>query len=162
MAITVLAYIAYYQLANVLPIWIQAYVDLDAGGFAIPIEWFYSIDPLASILSVPLLFALWNRQAAGGPRAVRADEDRDRFVHRGSANLILVAAIARFRPAACRGSGRCSFCAMQGVAFMYFWPTLLALVSRAAPPKDQRDDDGSDLPDLVRRQQSDRPDRHLL
>jgi proton-dependent oligopeptide transporter, POT family len=27
------------------------------------------------------------------------------------------------------------FCAVQGVGFMYFWPTLLALVSRAAPPK---------------------------
>jgi POT family proton-dependent oligopeptide transporter len=27
------------------------------------------------------------------------------------------------------------FCAIQGVGFMYFWPTLLALVSRAAPPK---------------------------
>ena len=27
------------------------------------------------------------------------------------------------------------YCAVQGVAFMYFWPTLLALVSQAAPPK---------------------------
>jgi proton-dependent oligopeptide transporter, POT family len=27
------------------------------------------------------------------------------------------------------------FCAAQGVGFMYFWPTLLALVSRAAPAK---------------------------
>ena len=24
---------------------------------------------------------------------------------------------------------------MQGIAFLYYWPTLLALVSRAAPPK---------------------------
>src|SRR5881275_2597798 len=33
MAITVLAYIAYYQLANVLPIWLQAHADLNAGSF---------------------------------------------------------------------------------------------------------------------------------
>jgi POT family proton-dependent oligopeptide transporter len=27
------------------------------------------------------------------------------------------------------------YCAVQGIAFMYFWPPLLALVSRTAPPK---------------------------
>ena len=26
-------------------------------------------------------------------------------------------------------------CAIQGIAFLYYWPTLLALVSRAAPAK---------------------------
>jgi proton-dependent oligopeptide transporter, POT family len=134
MAITVLAYIAYYQLANVLPIWIQAYVNLDAGGFAVPIEWFYSIDPLASILSVPLLFALWNRQA-------RADREPPALTKiaigsfiSGSAHLILVAAIAA-SPGRVPWIWPVLFCAMQGVAFMFFWPTLLALVSRAAPPR---------------------------
>jgi len=73
MAIVVPAYIAYYQLANVLPVWLQDHANLNAGGFQIPIPWFYSIDPLASILSVPLLFALWNRQArnpGGEPSAL--------------------------------------------------------------------------------------------
>src|SRR5262249_6284934 len=63
MAITVLTYIAYYQLANVLPVWLQEHADLHAGSFEIPIPWFYSIDPLVSILSVPILFALWDWQA---------------------------------------------------------------------------------------------------
>src|SRR6185369_5725227 len=27
------------------------------------------------------------------------------------------------------------FCAVQGIGFMYFWPPLLALVSRCAPPR---------------------------
>src|SRR5689334_4937361 len=51
MAIVVLAYIAYYQLANVHPVWLQQHANLNAGGFEIPIPWFYSIDPLVSMLS---------------------------------------------------------------------------------------------------------------
>jgi POT family proton-dependent oligopeptide transporter len=63
MLIAVFQSIAYYQLANVLPVWLQQHADLDAGGFAIPIPWFSSIDPLASMVSVPFLFRLWRGQA---------------------------------------------------------------------------------------------------
>jgi POT family proton-dependent oligopeptide transporter len=134
MAITVLAYIAYYQLANVLPVWIQAKVDLDAGSFRIPIEWFYSIDPLASIISVPFLFALWNRQAEAGREPNALTKIAIGSFICGSGYFILLVAIAL-------STGRVLwlwpvlFCAVQGVGFMFFWPTLLALVSRAAPPK---------------------------
>jgi proton-dependent oligopeptide transporter, POT family len=134
MAITVLAYIAYYQLANVLPVWIQAHVDLNAGSFRIPIEWFYSIDPLVSILSVPFLFALWNRQARAGREPTALTKIAIGSFLSGSAHFILVAAIA-FSPGQVLWVWPVLFCAVQGVAFMYFWPTLLALVSRAAPAK---------------------------
>jgi POT family proton-dependent oligopeptide transporter len=134
MAVTVLAYIAYYQLANVLPVWIQAHVDLNAGDFAIPIEWFYSIDPLASILSVPFLFALWNRQAQAGREPNALIKIAIGSFISGSAYFILIAAIA-LSPGRVLWIWPVLFCAVQGVAFMYFWPTLLALVSRVAPPK---------------------------
>ena len=52
----------------------------------------------------------------------------------GAANLVLVAAIA-LSPGRVLWVWPVLYCAVQGVAFMYFWPTLLALVSRAAPPK---------------------------
>jgi proton-dependent oligopeptide transporter, POT family len=135
MAMTVLAYVAYYQLANVLPIWLQTHADLNAGGFKIPIPWFYSIDPLVSILSVPFLFALWNWQArtmSGEPPALTKIAI-GAFIS-GGANLILVAAIA-LSAARVLWVWPVLYCAVQGIAFMYFWPTLLALVSRAAPPK---------------------------
>ena len=134
MAITVLAYIAYYQLSNILPVWLQAHADLNAGSFRIPIEWFYSIDPLVSILSVPFLFALWDRQAKAGREPTALAKIAIGSFICGSGYLILIAAIAL-------SSGRILwlwpvlFCAVQGVGFMYFWPTLLALVSRAAPPR---------------------------
>lgn len=135
MAIVVLAYIAYYQLANVHPVWLQQHANLNAGGFEIPIPWFYSIDPLVSMLSVPFLFALWNWQArvSGAEPSPLTKIAIGSFLS-GAANLVLVGAIVL-------SSGRVMwvwpvlYCAVQGVAFMYFWPTLLALVSRAAPPK---------------------------
>jgi POT family proton-dependent oligopeptide transporter len=134
MAITVLAYIAYYQLANVLPVWLQEHADLNAGSFQIPIPWFYSIDPLVSILSVPLLFALWNRQARGGREPSALTKIAIGSFISGSAHLILVAGIL-VSPGRVLWVWPVLFCAAQGVAFMYFWPTLLALVSRAAPAK---------------------------
>ena len=135
MALTVLAYIAYYQLANVLPVWLQEHADLNAAGFAIPIPWFYSIDPLVSILSVPFLFALWDWQArsSGQEPSALTKIAIGSFIS-GSAHLILVVAIA-LSPGRVLWVWPVLFCAAQGVAFMYFWPTLLALVSRAAPAK---------------------------
>jgi POT family proton-dependent oligopeptide transporter len=134
MAITVLAYIAYYQLANVLPVWLQQHADLKAGGFEIPIAWFYSIDPLVSILSVPALFALWSAQARAGREPAALTKIAIGAFISGSAHLILVAAIL-LSPGRVTWIWPVLFCAAQGVGFMYFWPTLLALVSRTAPPK---------------------------
>ncbi len=134
--ITILPHIAYYQLYNVLPVWLEQYANLNVGGFQLPIPWFGSIDPLFSILTLPLLFALWRWQGRG--KGGEPSELRKIAVGGficGGANLILVAAIAAY------GSNKVPwiwpflFCAVQGVGFMYFWPPFLALVSRAAPPK---------------------------
>lgn len=135
MAIVALTYVAYYQLANVHPVWLQQHADLGVGGFQIPIPWFYSIDPLVSMLSVPFLFALWNHQARVRGREPSA---LTKIAIGGflttAANLVLVVAIALSR-ARVAWIWPVLYCAVQGVAFMYFWPTLLALVSKAAPPK---------------------------
>lgn len=135
MVIAVFQSIAYYQLANVLPVWLESYANLDAAGFHIPVPWFQSIDPLFSIFSVPVLFTLWRWQSRhGGEPSELGKIGAGAWLCAG-ANLILVAAIAL------GGSARVSwvwpflYCAVQGVAFIYYWPTLLALVSRAAPAK---------------------------
>src|SRR4051794_17896717 len=135
MAITVLIYISYYQLANVLPVWLQEHADLSVGAFAIPIPWFYSIDPLVSIISVPFLFALWNwqKRSTGHEPSALAKIATGAFITAG-ANLILIGGIA-VSPGRILWLWPVLYCAAQGLAFMYFWPTLLALVSRAAPAK---------------------------
>jgi proton-dependent oligopeptide transporter, POT family len=135
MGISIFQSIGYYQLANVLPVWIQQHVDVTFGSFAIPIPWYQSIDPLFSIIGVPLLFALWRWQARhGGEPSDIAKIGTGAFVCAG-ANLILVAAIVLSDGRQVLAIWPFLFCAVQGIAFLYYWPTLLALVSRAAPPK---------------------------
>jgi POT family proton-dependent oligopeptide transporter len=135
MAITVLPQIAYYQLANVLPVWLEQHANMNAAGFQVPIPWYQSIDPLFSILGLPLLFALWRWQGRG--RGGEPSEVRKIAVGSlicGGANLILVAAIA-LSPGPVRWLWPFLYCAVQGIGFMYFWPPLLSLVSRAAPAR---------------------------
>ena len=135
MVIAVFQSIAYYQLANVMPVWLEQHGDLQAGSFLIPIPWFQSIDPLFSIICVPMLFALWRWQGSHGGEPSELGKIGQGAALCAGANLILVAAIAA------AGSGKVLwvwpflYCAVQGIAFIYYWPTLLALVSRAAPPK---------------------------
>ena len=135
MIIAVFQSVGYYQLANVLPVWLQDHADMNAGGFSIPIPWYQSIDPLFSILFVPVLFGLWRwQQDHGGEPSELGKIGQGAWLCTG-ANLILVVAIAG------AGSHKVSwlwpflYCALQGIAFLYYWPTLLALVSRAAPAK---------------------------
>jgi POT family proton-dependent oligopeptide transporter len=132
-AITVFQFASYYQLFNMFKIWIQEHVDLSVGGFSIPVPWFQSVDSIASVLAVPLLFAIWRWQASrrGEPREMTK-------IGIGAwlaavSYLILVVAIVLspgglihpIWPVLC-GTG-------MGIAFMYQWPTVMALVSRAAP-----------------------------
>jgi POT family proton-dependent oligopeptide transporter len=136
MVITIFPHIAYYQLANVLPVWLEQHADMSAGPFHVPIPWFQSIDPLFSILCLPLLFSLWGWQGRGSgsePSELRKI-GAGAFIC-GGANLILVAAIAAYGTDKVPWMWPFLFCAVQGIGFMYFWPPFLALVSRAAPPK---------------------------
>ena len=134
-AITIFQSTSYYQLYNLFKIWIQEGVDLNVGSFSIPVPWYQSVDAIAAILAVPVLFALWRLQALRhGEPGELAKIGIGAWLAAGS-HLILVAAILLSHgelvhpiwPALCAVG--------MGVAFLYYWPTLLALVSRAAPPR---------------------------
>jgi POT family proton-dependent oligopeptide transporter len=136
MAITILPHIAYYQLANVLPVWLEQHASMSAGGFQVPIPWFQSIDPLFSIIGLPLLFALWRWQGRGtGDEPSELKKIAGGAFICGGANLVLVAAVAAYGSARVPWMWPFLYCAIQGIGFMYFWPPFLSLVSRAAPPK---------------------------
>ena len=130
-AISVFQSIAYYQLANIGLVWIDGHVDRSFFGLRIPVAWFNAVDAFSSIVCVPFLLALWRWQAKrGGEPGEMAKMATGAFLC-AAANLVLVAA--------CLMSDRSPvivpllYEVMQGVAFIYYWPTLLALVSRAAP-----------------------------
>ena len=90
---------------------------------------------IASILALPLLFAIWQWQAThrGEPRELTK-------IGIGAwlaavSYLVLVAAIV-WSPGELVHPIWPALCATgMGVAFIYQWPTTLALVSRAAPAK---------------------------
>jgi POT family proton-dependent oligopeptide transporter len=134
LAIVVFHSTSYFQSFNTAAIWTQDHVDLDLGGFRIPVPWFNAVDPVFSILAVPGVFAVWRWQAGG--RGVEPDDLEKIGMGAwlvASGNLILVAAILAF------GNDRLSpiwpflYFAMMGVSFLFYWPVTLALVSRAAP-----------------------------
>jgi POT family proton-dependent oligopeptide transporter len=130
-AITIFQSIAYYQNTNVGLVWADKFVDLNFFGFHMPTAWFSSIDPFASVICVPPLFALWRWQAARGREPGDIGKIALGAWIAAFANLILVVV--------CLPGGRVSvafpfiYDFLLGIAFLYYWPPLLASVSRAAP-----------------------------
>jgi POT family proton-dependent oligopeptide transporter len=133
--ITIFQSIAFYQIFNVNSIWIQQHVALDLGRFRIPVPWFQSINSLFSIVGVPLVLWIWSRQGSRG----REPNDLAKIGMgawiAAASNLILVAAIFVAGNSLVYPLVPFLYSAGLGISFLYYWPTLLALVSQAAPAK---------------------------
>jgi POT family proton-dependent oligopeptide transporter len=91
--------------------------------------------PQVSIVGVPLVFWIWRRQALR-----RREPDDLAKIGIGAwittaSNLILVAAIIASGSAPVYPLWPFLYSTGLGISFLYYWPTLLALVSRAAPAK---------------------------
>src|SRR5882724_1376531 len=135
MIIAIFESIAFYQLYNVGPIWIQQHVRVEVGSFRIPVPWYQSLISFFSIIGVPLLFWIWRRQAL-------RQREPDELAKIGTGAwlaaacyLILIVAIFVSGDALVNPIWPFLCNALMGIAFLYYWPTLLALVSRAAPAK---------------------------
>ncbi len=135
MALTVFQSIAYFQLFNVNPIWIQQHVAPTVAGFTVPIPWYQASNSLFAIIGVPLVLWIWRLQARRG----REPGDLAR-IGVGSwlaaaSNLILVGAILLAGSGLVHPIWPVLYSFFLGIGFLYYWPTLLALVSRAAPAR---------------------------
>jgi POT family proton-dependent oligopeptide transporter len=135
-ALTILPNIAYPMIWGVGVLWVDGHVSLSTPLGAVPASWFNSVDAFASIVAVPPLVALWQWQARRG----REPGDVAK-IGLGSALTGVSAAILAVGCLFPGADGRIAvywpligFFGM-GVAFLYFWPVLLALISRAAPAK---------------------------
>jgi POT family proton-dependent oligopeptide transporter len=135
MTITIFQATATYQIFNVMPIWIQQHVALDVGGFRIPIPWYQSFFSVASIVGVPLLFWLWRGQALRGREPDALAKIGTGAWITAASNLVLVAASFGSGDAPIHPIWPLLYTAGLGISFLYYWPTLLALVSRAAPAR---------------------------
>jgi POT family proton-dependent oligopeptide transporter len=133
--ITIFQSTAFYQVYNVNPIWIQQHVAQNVGSFRVPVPWYLSINAFSSIVCVPLVFWIWRRQAMRH----REPDDLAKIGTgawiAAASNLILVAAIFVSGDAPAHPIWPFLYSTALGLSFLYYWPTLLALVSRAAPAK---------------------------
>jgi len=135
MIITVFQSTSFFQIFNVMPIWIQEHVAPEVAGFRVPIPWYQSINAIFSIIGVPMLFWLWGRQARRGREPDELAKIGTGAWIAAASNLILVAASLAYDGTPIHPVFPFLYSAGLGISFLYYWPTLLALVSRTAPAK---------------------------
>lgn len=135
-ALAILPQVAYPMIWNIGLMWIDANVNLVSPFGSVPASWFNSIDSFASIAVVPPLVALWSWQARRGHEPSDVSKIGIGSALTGVSALFLAAGSAL--PGA---DGKASviwpiLCFVgMGFAFIWYWPVLLALISRAAPKK---------------------------
>lgn len=133
--VTIFQSIAYYQTGSVGQIWIRDAVDLTTPFGPFPIAWFHSVDSLFSVIGVPPLLLLWRWQAK------RTAEPNDLGKIAIGAGLAALSSAVLMLACIVPHAGKVSFIwpflcrAGMGLAFIYYWPTLLALVTRKAPDR---------------------------
>lgn len=133
MALSIFQTIVYFQGSSVGLVWIDAYVDRTLFGFDIPVAWFYALDGLTCIVCVPFLFAFWRWQSRhGGEPGEVAKIATGAWIAASAYGVMIASMYLGERPSGLLAG---LSIAMLAIAFLYAWPTLLALVSLASPPK---------------------------
>ena len=133
--ITVFQSIAQYQEFNVFPVWMQEHVTRQVGEYTIPIPWFFSLESLTSIVVAPLLILLWRWQATRGREPGELSKIGIGAGIAAMTSLMLVLGILSSAGTRIHPLWPALYSIGTGISFMYYWPTTLALVSRAAPAK---------------------------
>ena len=127
-------FLAYDQTSNAGMIWVAERVDLMTPLMEVPEAWFLSEDSFASIVIVPFLIGLWAWQGRHGGEPHDTGKMATGAVVMG---LSVVALALGDWTAGDDGKASIVFPLiaffLSGVAFMFSWPTMLALVSRRAP-----------------------------
>jgi len=127
-------FLAYDQTSNAGMLWVSERVDLATPFGMVPEAWFLSEDSFASIVIVPFLIGLWAWQGRHGGEP----HDTGKMATGAVVMGLSVTALALGDWTAGDG-GKASILFplvaffLSGVAFMFSWPTMLALVSRRAP-----------------------------
>jgi proton-dependent oligopeptide transporter, POT family len=135
MLISIFQSVAYLQNGNVFLVWVQEHVAINIGPFKVPTPWFASLDALASIIGVPALFWLWRWQGSRGGEPGELAKIGTGAAITAASNLALVIGTVAAGGAPVSPLWPILYCIGVGTAFLYYWPTLLAMVSRAAPAK---------------------------
>jgi POT family proton-dependent oligopeptide transporter len=134
-ALTIPAEIAYPMVWSIGIVWVDQQVSLGTQFGTIPSSWFGSVDSIGSIIAAPALIALWASQARK-----RREPDSVTKIAIGTGLVGVSAMVLAASNLTATGPGSVSVgwalagYLLMGLAWMYYWPTLLALISRTAPP----------------------------
>ena len=134
-ALTIPAEIAYPMVWSIGILWVDQYVNLTTQLGEVPSSWFASMDSIGAILAAPVLVALWGWQARRGSEPASITK-----LGLGSGLVAVAAALFAYgsageaEPNSVAAGWAIAGWLLMGVAWMYYWPTTLALVSKAAPP----------------------------
>jgi POT family proton-dependent oligopeptide transporter len=129
-----LFWVAQTQVWNVYNVWVRDHVNLDIGGWTMPVPWLQSIDGLAPLATMPLALMLWSWQAKRG-------REPDDFGKLGRGCLyfgLSTAWLAMGHLAVANGAKiplawAIVFHLASNVGWLYFTPTAVAVVAKAAP-----------------------------
>lgn len=135
-ALTIPAEIAYPMVWSIGILWVDKFVNLATPLGLMPSSWFASFDSLGSIIFAPVVVAIWAWQSRRGQEPTSVTKIGIGPVIIAAAALLFVAGewVAP-RPDRVALVWALSGYLVMGLAWLYYWPTLMALVSRAAPPK---------------------------
>lgn len=124
---------AYAHSGNTLALWADTSVDLHAFGFAIPVTWVQSLNPLFVFLFTPLLIRAWRRAAVKGrePAPVRKMAIGAAGVAAAYLLLAAMAAMSDGKPVS--GLLLVVFFAVYTIGELYILPVGLGLFARLAP-----------------------------
>ena len=134
-ALTIPAEIAYPMIWSIGIVWVDQQVSLGTQFGIIPSTWFGSLDSIGAIIAAPALVTLWASQARKQrePNSVTKIAIGAGLV--GVAALVLAASnLTAAGPGSVSVGWALTGYLLMGLAWMYYWPTTLALISRAAPP----------------------------
>ena len=135
-ALTIPAEIAYPMVWSIGILWVDQYVNLATPLGEVPSSWFSSMDSIGCILAAPALVALWGWQAKRGSEPASVTKQGIGTAIVGIAALLFAYGNMGITEAHSVGAGwAVAGWLIMGLAWMYFWPTTLAIVSKAAPPR---------------------------
>lgn len=135
-SLTILPSVAYPMIWNIGILFINDHVSLATPLGAVPASWFNSIDSFSSIVVVPPLVALWAWQARRGNEPSDVAKIGIGCAIAGVSALFLVAGSVLAGPDGKVGVIWPILCFFgMGLAFIWYWPVLLALISLSAPKK---------------------------
>lgn len=132
--LTIPAEIAYPMFWSIGILWVDQYVNLQTLWGEVPSSWFASADSIGAIAAAPLLISFWAWQSkrASEPGSVTKIGIGTAIVA-FSAMLLATGNWGTSAPDSVGSVWAIAAWLIMGLAWMYYWPTTLALVSRCAP-----------------------------